>query len=75
MLMCILPHVLDMERNLLAFKTGDRSIQLWNALDSHQTRSYDQAVDVVEELMELKGHEEMKGHYNYPNDLTFGRKK
>ena len=32
MLEAILPHWLDMERNLLAFKTGDRSVLLWNAL-------------------------------------------
>ena len=41
MIEALLPHWLDMERNLLAFKTGDRSILLWNALDSHQTRSYE----------------------------------
>jgi alpha-galactosidase len=63
MLECILPHWLDMERNLLAFKTGDRSILLWNALDSHQTRSYDQAVAVLEDLLAMDGHEEMNAHF------------
>ena len=63
MLEALLPHWLDMERNLLAFKTGDRSILLWNALDSHQTHSYDQAVAVMEELLAMEGHEEMNEHY------------
>jgi alpha-galactosidase len=63
MLMCILPHWIDMERNLLAFKTGDPAIPLWNALDSHQTRSLDQAVAVLEELMNLDGHEDLRAHY------------
>jgi alpha-galactosidase len=66
MLECILPHWLDMERNLLAFKTGDRSILLWNALDSHQTRSYDQGLAVTEELLGMAGHEEMDEHYKLP---------
>jgi len=75
MMMCILPHWLDMERNLLAFKSGDQSILLWNALDSHQTRSYDQAVGVLESLMRLEGHAEMRAHFSYPADVSFGRKR
>src|SRR5215211_2786559 len=57
MLECILPEWLDMERDMLAFKTGDRSMLLWNALESHQTRSYDRAVAVLEELLAMEGHE------------------
>jgi alpha-galactosidase len=66
MLECILPHWLDMERNLLAFKTGDRSMLLWNALDSHQTSSYEQGVAVLEDLLAMEGHEEMNLHYTFP---------
>jgi len=66
MLNCILPHWLDLERNLLALKTGDRSLLLWNALDSHQTRSYDQAVAVVEDLLAMDGNREMAEHFRYP---------
>jgi len=66
MLNCILPHWLDMERNLLSFKTGDRSLLLWNALDSHQTRSYDQAVAVVEDLLAMDGNREMAEHFKFP---------
>lgn len=68
MLECLLPHWLDMERNLLAFKTGDRSVLLWNALDSHQTRSYDQALAVMEELLSMEGHEEMNEHFRFPSN-------
>lgn len=68
MLEAIMPHWLDMERNLLAFKTGDRSILLWNALDSHQTRSYERGLSVMEELLELEGHEEMDEHFEWPSN-------
>jgi alpha-galactosidase len=68
MLECIMPEWLDMERDLLAFKTGDRSMLLWNALESHQTRSYDQAVAVLEDLLSMKGHEELVEHYRPPGD-------
>ncbi|MFZ4658017.1 MAG: alpha-glucosidase/alpha-galactosidase [Caldilineaceae bacterium] len=64
----ILPEWLDMERELLAFKTGDRTMLLWNVLESQQTRSYDQAVGVLEELLAMAGHEEMNAHYHYPEN-------
>jgi alpha-galactosidase len=59
----VLPEWLDMERDLLAFKTGDRSMLLWNVLESHQTRSYDQAAAVLENLLSMEGHEELAAHY------------
>ncbi len=49
----ILPDWLETERELLAFKTGDRSILLHGVLNHHQTRNYDQAVAVLDELMAL----------------------
>jgi alpha-galactosidase len=68
MLEAILPHWLDMERNLLAFKTGDRSILLWNTLDSRQTSSYEQGVAVMEDLLSMAGHEEMNEHFKWPSN-------
>jgi alpha-galactosidase len=74
----ILPDWLETERELLAFKTGDRSLLLWNVLDQHQTRSYDQAVAILDELMELdevkhvEDWEKMQriaDHYKYPAGL------
>jgi len=74
----ILPDWLETERELLAFKTGDRSVLLWNVLDQHQTKSYDQAVAILDELVELgevsrvEDWEKMKriaDHYGYPAGL------
>lgn len=62
----ILPEWLDMERELLAFHSGDRTMLLWNVLESQQTQSYDQAVGVLEELLAMSGHEAMNEHYQYP---------
>jgi alpha-galactosidase len=66
----ILPEWLDMERELLAFKTADRSMLLWNVLESPQTSSYDQAVEVLNDLLAMPGHEEMAAHYQYSDKMT-----
>ena len=42
-----------MERELLAFKTGDKSVLLHGVLEHHQTRSYDEAVAVLDDLMHM----------------------
>ncbi|RIK40299.1 MAG: hypothetical protein DCC57_19600, partial [Chloroflexi bacterium] len=62
----ILPEWLDMERELLAYKTGDRSMLLWNALTSPQTRTYNQGADVLDALLEMEGMEGMRKHYQWP---------
>ncbi|MFC1716245.1 alpha-glucosidase/alpha-galactosidase [Candidatus Poribacteria bacterium] len=73
MLECIYPEWLSMERTLEALKTGDKSILLYGILDSHQTRSYDQAVDVLEAMFEIEPNEPMayiediKDHYKWPD--------
>jgi alpha-galactosidase len=66
MLNHILPDWLRMERNLLSFKTGDRSMLLWDALNSHQTRSYDQAVDVLDDMLAMDGNREMAEQFEFP---------
>jgi alpha-galactosidase len=66
MLEMILPEVLDMERELLAFTTGDRSMLLWNTLNSPQTCSYDQAVAVLEDLLAMPGNEELATRFQWP---------
>ena len=64
----ILPEWLDMERDLLALETGDRSMLLWNVLQSPQTRSYNQAVEVLQDLLDMPGYEELSEYYQYePN--------
>jgi alpha-galactosidase len=57
-----------MERGLEAYLTGDRSMLLYNILSHHQTRSYDQAAAVLDDLLAMPGHEEAAAHFG-------GRKK
>jgi alpha-galactosidase len=64
MLEQVLPFWLDMERNLEAYRTGDRSMLLFNALNNHQTRRYEQAVEVVQDLLAMPDHAELREHYH-----------
>ena len=66
MLEQILPRVLEMERELEAYKTGDRSMLLYNVLMSPQTTSYEQAVAVLNDLLALDGLRELAEHYAGP---------
>jgi alpha-galactosidase len=66
MLECILPYWLKMERTLHAFRTGDRSMLLYEALENHQTRSYDQGVEVLEDILGMACNAEMAEHYQWP---------
>ena len=61
----ILPEWLDMERNLLAYHTGDRSLLLWETLQAGQTNAYDQAVAAFEDLMAMDGNEPSNEHYQW----------
>ena len=66
MLEHILPRILEMERELEAFKTGDRTMLLYNVLMGSQTKSYAQSVDVLDDLLSMEGHEELAAHYAAP---------
>ncbi|MFQ6041178.1 MAG: alpha-glucosidase/alpha-galactosidase [Candidatus Poribacteria bacterium] len=74
MLECIYPDWLRMERTLEALKSGDKSMMLYSILDSHQTRSYDQAMGVLEALFGMEPNEAMTAiedineHYRWPNN-------
>jgi alpha-galactosidase len=63
MLEQIMPFWLDMERTLEAYRTGDRSMLLWNILQSHQTRSYEQAVSVLGSLLSDPEHAALAARY------------
>lgn len=63
----ILPEWLHMEQILEAFKTGDRSMLLYDVLENHQTRSYDQALAVLDDLLHMPGHEDLLEHYRFPD--------
>jgi alpha-galactosidase len=66
MLEHILPRILEMERELEAFKTGDRTMLLYNVLMGSQTKSYDQSLAVLDDLLSMEGHEELAAHYAAP---------
>ena len=68
MLECILPNWLGMERSLYAYKNGDRSVLLYEVLDNHQTRSYDQALAMLEDVLGMEPNEEMNRHYQWPRN-------
>ena len=73
MLERILPTWLSMERTLEAFRSGDKSMLLYGILDSHQTRSYDQAVELLGALLAMPKTEPMayvkdiNDHFKYPD--------
>jgi hypothetical protein len=52
-----------MERNLEAYRSGDRSMLLWNALNNHQSRTYEQAVAALQDLLAMPEHAELRLHY------------
>jgi len=53
----VMPEWIEMERDLYAFKTGDKGMLLWQLLNEHKTQNYDQAVVVLDELI---SHEEVR---------------
>ena len=74
MLECIYPDWLQMERTLEALLSGDLSMMLYGILESHQTRSYDQAVEVLDALLKIEPGEPMahiediNDHYRWPDN-------
>jgi alpha-galactosidase len=66
LLECILPDWLRMEQNLLAYQTRDRSVLLYEILENHQTRSYDQATAVLDELLSMDDNKELAAHFRWP---------
>ena len=66
MLEQLLPMVLQMEHGLEAYKTGDKSMLLWSALNTGQTRSYKQAYAALEDILRQQGNEAASEHFQYP---------
>jgi alpha-galactosidase len=60
----VYPFWLDMERNLEAYKGGDLGMLLWEALNNHQTRTYEQAVDALQDLLAMPEHASLRAHYH-----------
>jgi hypothetical protein len=80
MLERIYPVWLSMERTLEALRLGDTSMLLYGILDSHQTQSYDQAVDMLQALIDIEPNEPMAyiedihDVYDWPDNWTLGEK-
>jgi alpha-galactosidase len=70
MLEQILPEWLEMERNIEAFKTGDRSMLLYNVLEDHRTKSYDQAAAVLNDMLAAEGNKELQDYFRYQENAT-----
>lgn len=74
MLECVYPDWLRMERTLEALESGDKSMMLFQVLESHQTKTYDQAMRVMDALFAIEGNEPMKhvedinDHYQWPDN-------
>ena len=66
MLEQLLPTILGMERGIEAYKTGDKSMLLYNALENHQTQSYKQAFMALEEVLAQPANQELAGRFKYP---------
>jgi len=80
LLECIYPDWLRMERTLEAVKSGDKSMLLFGILESHQTRSYDQATQVLEAILNMEPNEPMSyiedinKHFKWPGNWNLGNK-
>jgi alpha-galactosidase len=74
MLECILPTWLRMEQGLEALLSGDKSMMLYGVLGSHQTKSYEHALETVEALFDIEPNEPMAhiedihDHYKWPKN-------
>ena len=72
LLECIYPEWLGMERTLEALLSGDMSMMLFGVLESHQTRSYEQAQEMLDALLHIEPNEPMahiediNDHYKWP---------
>ncbi len=61
-----------MECTLETLLSGDKSMMLFQVLESHQTRTYEQAVNVLDALFDIEPKEPMAHvediheHYQWP---------
>ena len=76
MLECIYPDWLRMEQTLEALLSGDLSMMLFGILDNHQTRSYEQAAEVMDTLLDMEATppmahiESIDDHYEWPDNWS-----
>ncbi len=63
MRMVLLPRIHKMEKELLAFRTGDRDVLVSVVLDDHRTHSLEQAEAAVDTLLGLPWNENLAAHF------------
>lgn len=68
----VLPEWLEMERDLYTFMTGDRSLILFDLLQNHQTRSYQDAVNLLNETLKMEFHQDYTEYFGEHIDAFFG---
>jgi alpha-galactosidase len=74
----IYPVWLSMEQTLEALLSGDKAMLLYGILEHHSTRSYDQATEVLEALLDMEPSEPMAyiedvhDHYAWPATWNLG---
>ncbi|AEH51496.1 alpha-glucosidase AglA [Pseudothermotoga thermarum] len=59
----LMPRMMRMEMALDAIMNGDKDVLIEFLIRDPRTKSYEQAVAVIEEIMSLPGNEKMKEHY------------
>lgn len=64
----IYPEWIEMERDLYAFKSGDKRMLLWQLLNEHQTASYANAAVLLDELLEYPGVQEVEDFEKFAPD-------
>ena len=62
--MYLIPRIMRMEWALEAFLTGDRRVLEEFLIRDPRTKSYDQVVKVLDEILALPENEEMRKHYS-----------
>ncbi len=63
MLFNMIPRMLQMERILHAFLQGDKTSLILTNVDDHRTRTFEQASNVVEEILNQPWNKEPAAHY------------
>jgi len=63
MLEQVLPRWLEMECNVEAYRSRDVSMLFWNSLTGHQTRTYEQAVETFQDVLNMPEHAELRSAY------------
>jgi alpha-galactosidase len=63
MLFNIIPRMLKMEQILHAFLQGDKTSLILMTAEDHRTRTFEQAYNVIEEILNLPWNKEAAAHY------------